>query len=119
MQRMAALVEVDRRMPADGVSPFEDVADRIHVDAPDLAQILLARAADNRDEPRDDGVDEGFAPRRDGFGLGFSGGSSAGRRIAAAVSGGQTEPLADVIAAGAEIVAREGIAHEAFVCARG
>ena len=59
-------------------------------------------------------ADKGLAPRRDGFGLGFSGGSSAGQRIAAAVSGGQTEPVADVIAAGADIVAREGMAYEAI-----
>ncbi len=80
--------------------------------------------------PLDDGSAriDAFAPERERLprACGFGGGvldrramrGSAGRRIAAARSGGQPEPFAHVIAAGAEIVAREGMAHEALGRAR-
>ena len=76
--------------------------------------------------PLDDGSAriDAFAPERERLprACGFGGGvldrramrGSVGRLTAAAGSGGQAEPFTHVIAAGAEIVSREGMAHEAI-----
>ena len=79
-------------MPADGVGPFEDVGYRVGVDAALVAQAPIAVRATDRDQTGDDGgdlrADEGLAPRRAGFGSGFSAGRSAPLRPRSGSGGG-------------------------------
>jgi hypothetical protein len=113
VQFVSALVEVDARMPADGVGANEDVADRIHVDAALVAEVLLAGSAKDRREPRDDGRRSlavgRLTPRCERISTGFSG----GRRITVPESDRDAEPLAHVIFADAPIVVREAVDDEA------
>ena len=121
---MPRLVEIETRSPGDGVGPFEDVPDRIHVDAALVAQILLAWAAEDRLQSSQNVEDAvmmvaGCGISRTGMFRAFVllGGFLAGCGISRTPF--EPEPLADVIAANLPRVVRKAGDDEPVRRARG